>query len=215
MPDHIDGPSPDDMASKSEIIQPQVEFVADTATPGVAARSYDGTPPKVTTNLHFSETYQATFSTVPLPSPEALERLAQLYSDAPRIIFEEMRSQAAHRRELERSVIATKNSLAVRGQMIGGILGGVGIVGSLLVAGFGNGLAGFGIAIGSLVSLVSLFVLGRGSQQKDLESKAKVRKKMLKTENVDKIESAEKGTTEPKTTKIPDRRKKQPKETRS
>jgi uncharacterized membrane protein len=192
--------------------QPQVEFVADTASPGVASRGYQQTAPKVTASVHYSETYQATFNTVPIPSPDAMERLAQLYPDAPRIIFEEMQAQASHRRELEKSVVTTKNALAVRGQVIGGMLGGIGIVGSLIVAALGNGLAGFGIAIGSLVSLVSIFVLGRSAQQKNLQEKSKTRDQIGASKPIEVIDESTKNGPKSQASRPRDRRKNQNKD---
>ena len=82
----------------------------------------------------------------PLPDPETLKELAALYPEAPKVIFEDFHAQCSHRIQMEELRMKTTSTLALRGQMIGGILGAIGLVGSLIVAGIGHGWAGWGKA---------------------------------------------------------------------
>ena len=96
---------------------------------------------------------------------------------------------------MEQLRVRTSTSLALRGQAIGGFLGTVGLVGSLIIAGLGQGWAGFGIALTSLVSLVSVFVYGRDQQKQERMAKDAVRGKIDKGASIDKL--GEFGTHEP------------------
>jgi len=136
----------------------------------------------------------------PLPDPQTIRELTEIYSGAAKILFDEFKAQSAHRREMERAVITTNNTLAVRGQIVGGILGGIGLIGSLIVAGLGQGWAGFGIAVSSLVSLVSVFVLGREAQKKEREEKEKLRQRIKQGESIEDLEK-----TGPAVAQQPDR----------
>ncbi len=74
----------------------------------------------------------------PLPDPHTLRDLIAIYPDAAQVIFNEFREQSAHRRELERLTVQTGATLALRGHVVGGALGGVGLVGSFVIAAFGH-----------------------------------------------------------------------------
>ena len=126
----------------------------------------------------------------PLPDPETLKELAALYPEAPKVIFEDFHAQCSHRIEMEQLRMKTTSTLALRGQMIGGILGAIGLVGSLIVAGIGHGWAGFGIALTSLGSLVSIFVYGRDQQKRERIEKQAIREKIARGEPIDEIEGA-------------------------
>lgn len=123
----------------------------------------------------------------PLPDPATLRELAEIYPNAPRMIFEEFRAQSNHRREMERAVVTANIKVMLRGQIIGGLIGGAGVVGSLVIAGMGHGWAGFGIATSSLVGLVSVFVGGRRSQEKERIEKAKVKSEISRGEPVEDL----------------------------
>lgn len=90
---------------------------------------------------------------------------------------------------MERAVITTKNRLAIRGQIIGGLLGAIGLIGSLIVAGQGHGWAGFGIALTSLVSLVSVFVIGREEQRRERAEKAALRERIRRGDPIEEVEN--------------------------
>ena len=126
----------------------------------------------------------------PLPDPETLKELAALYPEAPKVIFEDFHAQCSHRIQMEEMRMKTTSTLALRGQMIGGILGAIGLVGSLIVAGIGHGWAGFGIALTSLGSLVSIFVYGRDQQKRERIEKQAIREKIARGEPIDEIEGA-------------------------
>jgi uncharacterized membrane protein len=124
-----------------------------------------------------------------MPAPDALKRLQAIYPNSPEIIFGQMVSQAEHRQKLEASVVATKNMLALRGQIIGGVLGGTGLVGALIVVGLGHDTAGAAIAGTCLVSLVSVFLYGHEAQRKNLAAKAEIQSRIGNGEPIERLEA--------------------------
>lgn len=130
----------------------------------------------------------------PLPDPGTLREYGEIYPGSLKVIFEEFRAQSQHRRELERLVISNRVESERRGQYIAGTLGGIGLIGSLVVAGLGQGWAGFGIALTSIGSLVSLFLYGQKSQKRDLKEKEAVREKINQGTPIDEVEGEEQDT---------------------
>ena len=61
---------------------------------------------------------------------------------------------------------------------------------SLIVAGIGQGWAGFGIALTSLGGLVSIFVYGRNEQMKERMGKQALRDKIAEGEPIEEIEGS-------------------------
>lgn len=124
----------------------------------------------------------------PFPDPATLQALAAIYSNAPKIIFEEFRAQSNHRREMESSTVQANIKAMLRGQIIGGLIGGSGVVGSLVVAAMGHGWAGFGIATSSLIGLVSVFVGGRQAQERERLKKEELRGRIARGDPIEQIE---------------------------
>ena len=134
--------------------------------------------------------FKRTVRSGPLPDPLLLQGLVDIYPDAAKVLFEEYHEQSAHRRELERISVTTGSALALRGQIIGGMLGGIGLIGSLVVASLGREWAASIIGTASLVSLVSVFVVGRDQQKKERVEKAAIREKINQGDPVEDIEQS-------------------------
>jgi uncharacterized membrane protein len=126
--------------------------------------------------------------TGPLPHPAILREMGEIYPEAPKLIFEDFHAQSSHRREIEKKVIDNRINLSYRGQLIGGTIGGIGIVGSLIVIGLGHDWAGVTFAGGCLVSLVYVFVTGRDREKQERDEKEKIRQRIKKGEPIEEIE---------------------------
>ncbi len=193
-------PEQDNQASETVLAGPPGQsFVADTNNPGAESKTVTAAR-RVTTQEALSDQglyriqeheTRIRHHSGPLPDPETLRELGEIYPQAPKLIFEEFRAQSAHRREMEHLVIEGNLKATHRGQIIGGLIGGAGVVGSLIVAGLGYGWAGFGIAATSLVSLVSVFIHGRHAQEKERLQKEKIRRQIAKDEPVERFEGEE------------------------
>lgn len=165
-------------ATQSESLSPdgRPTFVAEASPP----------PTRAVSISQFSELYSG-----PYPHPEHLRQMAESYPDAPRVVFEDYQEQARHRRELEKQVIQSKIRLADRGQWIGGALGFVGIVGSFIVVCMGHDWAGVALGGGSLLGLVSVFVLGRKEEKQERLEKREIQERMRRGDSIEAAEQVE------------------------
>jgi len=195
--DKPSGSKEDEVSGPKEIVlspSPGPPIIADTASPAAsdycASVETEFAGPAAGVREIF-ERRSVKVHIGPIPDPETLKELAALYPEAPKVIFEDFHAQSSHRIEMETVRMKTASTLALRGQMIGGILGAIGLLGSLIVAGIGHGWAGFGIALTSLGSLVSIFVYGRDQQKRERIEKQVIREKIARGDPIDEIE----GTT--------------------
>ena len=80
-------------------------------------------------------------------------------------------NQSAHRIQLEKQAIAAQIKRANLGQWFGFILGIVGLLGGVFCIYTGHDVAGASVTGASLIGLVSVFVIGKKSSEKDLNNK--------------------------------------------
>jgi uncharacterized membrane protein len=114
----------------------------------------------------------------PLPPPGALEHYDRtLPGLAERIVVmaeqrhEMARSQATHRRDLEKAVVLSKIGNERLGQVFAFILAAGAIGGGVLLAWNGKETAGVAAIVAALASLVTVFFVGRRKQSKELQRK--------------------------------------------
>jgi len=81
------------------------------------------------------------------------------------------RSQATHRRDLEKVVILSKIGNERLGQIFAFILAAGSIGGGVLLAWNGKQTAGVSAIVGALASLLTVFLVGRRKQSQDLRDK--------------------------------------------
>lgn len=107
----------------------------------------------------------------PLPAPETLQQYNEIIPNGAERIMQMAESQSEHRKSLERKVIESQTRQSERGQIIAGILALILIAAgaSAFLTGH-DGVAGtiFGVTV---VGLVTVFLLGKTEQQKNLASK--------------------------------------------
>ncbi len=96
----------------------------------------------------------------PLPPPEMLARYDEIIPGSAERILTMAESQSLHRRELEREVVFSRIALSRRGQWLGFAIAIVGLGTSAIIAIYGSALAGGIIGLGTLVSLVGVFMYG-------------------------------------------------------
>jgi uncharacterized membrane protein len=94
----------------------------------------------------------------PIPSATEIARYAEVYPEAPAILFGELRAEAAHRRDVERRIVDTETRRADRGQIIAAVVFILGLViGGGLVS-LGHDVAGAAIVGADLVSGAAIFL---------------------------------------------------------
>ncbi len=96
----------------------------------------------------------------PLPHPDVLRKFNEVVPGSAERIIKMAEEQSAHRKELEQKVITSDISRSKWGQILGFIIAIAGLIVSALVAIYGSAIAGGIIGVGTLASLVSVFMSG-------------------------------------------------------
>ena len=107
----------------------------------------------------------------PLPHPDVLRQFNEVVPGAAERIIKMAEEQSAHRKELEKKVIDSDISRSKWGQILGFIIAITGLGVSAMVSVYGNALAGGIIGVGTLVSLVGVFMYGSKTRSKEREVK--------------------------------------------
>ena len=121
---------------------------------------------------------QTTFFSGPLPAPEQLEHYERVQAGlADRIVvmaekqYAMAESQTAHRQTLERRIVTNNIVLQYLGWASATSLGIGGLASAIWLIAKGKEIGGAAAFIGSLATLVGLFVYGRHKQTDDLNKK--------------------------------------------
>lgn len=101
----------------------------------------------------------------PLPDPESLIQYNSVIPDGADRIMKMAENQQSHRINIENKVITSQQSQSKLGQVFGLIIGVVGIGCGTFLAAIGATTVGGIIAGGTVVSLVSVFVIGKKNQR--------------------------------------------------
>jgi uncharacterized membrane protein len=105
----------------------------------------------------------------PLPHPDILKKFNEIVPGSAERIIKMAEEQSTHRRELEKKVINSDISQSKRGQILGFIISITGLLVSAFVAVYGSAIAGGIIGIGTLASLVSVFMYGSKTRSEERE----------------------------------------------
>ena len=101
----------------------------------------------------------------PLPDPQSLNAYNQLIPNGADRIMKMAENQQNHRMNIERTAIGRQTFQSFMGQIFGFIIGLAGIGSGTFLAYNGFTTVGTVIAGGTVVSLVSVFVIGRKSRK--------------------------------------------------
>jgi len=127
-------------------------------------------------NLQQAGTFQITASGVhyagPLPHPDILVKYNEAHPGAADRIIAMAEKQAAHRQELEKTVVTANCHNSKRGPIYGFIICMTAIGGGVYLIQLGKGAAGLASIITALASLAVVFVYGRTKQKQELEQKS-------------------------------------------
>lgn len=112
--------------------------------------------------LHQSQTFSG-----PLPPPEVLEKFESVVPGSAERIIKMAEEQSAHRKYLERMVIESDVARSKWGQALGFLIAIAGLAISAIIAIYGNAIAGGIIGVGTLASLVGVFMYGSSTRSKE------------------------------------------------
>lgn len=107
----------------------------------------------------------------PLPPPEILRKFDEVVPGAAERIIKMAEEQSAHRRDLEKKVIESDVNRSKWGQILGFAIAITGLAASALIAIYGNAIAGSIIGVGTLASLVGVFMYGATTRSKERDAK--------------------------------------------
>jgi uncharacterized membrane protein len=107
----------------------------------------------------------------PLPHPEILRQFEQVSPGAADRIITMAEQQSFHRRELEKKVIESDVTRSRLGQILGFIIAIFGLVVSAVIAVYGNAIAGTILGVGTIASLVGVFMYGTNTRKTEREEK--------------------------------------------
>lgn len=103
----------------------------------------------------------------PLPDAETLAQYNSIIPNGADRIMTMAEKQQDHRINIEKTVIKSQNNQSVLGQVFGLIIGIFGIICGTFLAYSGESQVGSIIAGGTVISLVTVFVIGKRKQKKD------------------------------------------------
>ena len=114
---------------------------------------------------------QSSLFSGPLPSPETLKKFNEVVPGAAERIIKMAEDQSRHRRDLEKRVIESDLSRSKWGQILGFVIAIAGLAVSAVVAIYGNAIAGGVIGLGTLATLVGVFMYGAKTRSQEREAK--------------------------------------------
>ena len=107
------------------------------------------------------------FFSGPLPSPEVLKEFNAIVPGSAERIIKMAENQSIHRRELEQKVIDSDIKRSKWGQILGFVIAISGLIVSGFVAIYGSAVAGSIIGVGTLASLVGVFMYGSKTRSEE------------------------------------------------
>jgi uncharacterized membrane protein len=110
----------------------------------------------------------------PFPHPDMLARFEQIVPGSAAKIIKMAESQTSHRQSLEKAVVLADVQKSWYGLLCGLIIGMTGIIGTVVLGIFGQPVLGGVLGSSTLVSLVSVFVIGRKKMEAERMEKAKI-----------------------------------------
>ncbi len=116
---------------------------------------------------------QSGFFSGPLPPPEILKKFDEVVPGSAERLIKMAEGQFVHRTELERKVIDSDITRSKWGQILGFVIAIAGLVASGVVSIYGKEWAGGMIGLGTLASLVGVFMYGSKVRSEERKEKTK------------------------------------------
>jgi len=107
----------------------------------------------------------------PIPAPEALEKYNQIIPDGADRIMKMAENQSNHRIRIEETVIAGQVKQSSRGQIFGLIIAFLTLGAAVVLALFGHEAVACVLGGSTVISLATVFVIGKREQRLKLEEK--------------------------------------------
>lgn len=125
-------------------------------------------------NQSLAARFQAQSFQGPIPPPVIMEQYEDIYPGSVDRILAMAERQAAHRMDLERTVVRCDKRDSLLGLIFGFVLGLASIAGGVYCISNGNQISGSVVGGLGVTGLVSVFVYGREQRRKERESRLKL-----------------------------------------
>lgn len=109
--------------------------------------------------------------TGPIPPPSLLKQFDDVIPDGADRIMKMAESQSAHRIKIEESVVRANNRDSFLGVLFGGFISLIATIGAIYLISQDKSIQGFIVLIGSLATLVGVYLKGSSEDKKDLQDK--------------------------------------------
>lgn len=109
----------------------------------------------------------------PLPHPDILKKFDEVVPGAAERIIKMAEEQSTHCKDLERKVIDSDVARSRWGQFLGFVIAITGLVAATFISIYGSAFAGGLLGIGTLASLVGVFMYGATTRSKERIEKKK------------------------------------------
>jgi len=107
----------------------------------------------------------------PLPPPQMLVQYNQAFPGCAARIVAMAERQATHRQDPEKTAITSNRKRELTGQIFGLLIALSAIACGTYLAIYDKSVAGLGTIIGTVASLVAVFIYGKYTQKKELDQK--------------------------------------------
>ncbi|MDD4350141.1 MAG: DUF2335 domain-containing protein [Opitutales bacterium] len=135
------------------------------------APAFSRLPPKDQQEIVSIVVRQQTSYSGPIPPADELKRYSEVVNDGAERIMKAFETQSEHRRSIEKVVISSQQQRSDRGQWMGLIVAMSTIGSAVFLAYSGHDAVAGVLGGGTVLGLVSVFVIGRRQQSEDLEKK--------------------------------------------
>lgn len=135
--------------------------------------------PRTASNLERHPEYVQITYQAPLPPPHMLEQYERVLPGVSERLVTQMESQTAHRQGLENRTINANIRNEKRGQLYAFILSALAILGAFYLIAAGKDRYGIYIFITTFASLVTIFVVGKVQQSRELARSRREMQRLL------------------------------------
>ena len=158
-------PQPDNSSRSAELIELEQELI--TLNPKIFEGITQDKKEEILKSVSITMIQEERSHSGPLPDAETLIKYNSVIPEGADRIMKMAEKQQEHRMNLESTVILSNSKQSNLGQLFGLIIGLVGIGCGTFLAYSGETTVGGIIAGGTVISLVSVFVIGKRTQKSD------------------------------------------------
>jgi uncharacterized membrane protein len=159
---------------------------------GSSSRSHHVDNPPLGQMVHEAVREQRRFFSGPLPPPEVLAEYNKVFPDCAKMIVEMAQREQQHRHAIEDRESQAAHTLARRGQLIGGVLAVVAVVGAIYLLAHDKSITGLSVMGAVVATFGGAFVYDRYQRSKlSAQSQDRTADELLPPSRISEIEQGD------------------------